>query len=132
VAFLVPAAWVWFAHLTLHWPFGLVPVALGTFGLLWCARDFYVSGKGTLAPWAPPQELVIVGLYRYSRNPMYVCVALILLGWAISFGSAGLLIYALAVVVAFHLRVVFGEEPWLARTHGAAWQQYTRRVRRWF
>jgi protein-S-isoprenylcysteine O-methyltransferase Ste14 len=132
VAFLVPVAWVWFAHLTLHWRFGLVPVALGTFGLLWCARDFYVSGKGTLAPWAPPQDLVIVGLYRYSRNPMYVCVALILLGWAISFGSAGLLIYALAVVVAFHLRVVFGEEPWLARTHGAAWQQYTRRVRRWF
>jgi protein-S-isoprenylcysteine O-methyltransferase Ste14 len=132
VAFLVPAAWVWLAHLTLRWPFGLVLTALGTFGLLWCARDFYVSGKGTLAPWAPPQALVVVGLYRYSRNPMYVAVASILLGWAITFASFGLLAYALAVVVAFQLRVVFGEEPWLARTHGAAWQQYTRRVRRWF
>jgi protein-S-isoprenylcysteine O-methyltransferase Ste14 len=132
VAFLVPVAWVWLARLTLHWPFGLALVAFGVFGLLWCARDFYLSGNGTLAPWAPPRELVVVGLYRYSRNPMYVAVALILLGWAVSFCSVGLLAYVLAVVVAFQLRVVFGEEPWLARTHGAAWQQYTRRVRRWF
>lgn len=117
--------------MSLHWPLGLVLVALGTFGLLWCVRDFYVSGKGTLAPWAPPQHLVVVGLYRYSRNPMYVSVALILLGWAAAYRSAALLIYALAVVVAFHFRVVLGEEPWLARAHGAAWQQYMRRVRRW-
>jgi protein-S-isoprenylcysteine O-methyltransferase Ste14 len=132
VAFLVPAAWIWLAPLTLRWPFGLILVALGTFGLLWCTRDFYVSGKGTLAPWAPPRELVVVGLYRYSRNPMYVTVALLLLGWAISYASVGLLLYALVVVAVFRFRVVFGEEPWLAHTHGAAWKQYTRRVRRWF
>jgi protein-S-isoprenylcysteine O-methyltransferase Ste14 len=131
VAFLVPGLWVWLARLSLHWPFGIALVVVGTAGLLWCIRDFYVSGKGTLAPWAPPQELVVVGLYRYSRNPMYVAVALILLGWAVTFLSIGLLVYALAVMAAFHVRVVFGEEPWLARTHGAAWQQYTRRVRRW-
>lgn len=132
VAFLVPAAWAWLAHLALRWPHGLALIAVGTFGLLWCTRDFYVSGKGTLAPWAPPRELVVVGLYRHSRNPMYVAVAMILLGWAASFGSVALLVYALAVAVAFQLRVVFGEEPWLARKHGAAWQQYTGRVRRWF
>lgn len=132
VAFLVPGAWFWFAGLHLHRPFGLALVVLSTAGLLWCVRDFYVSGKGTLAPWAPPRELVVVGLYRYSRNPMYVTVAVILLGWAAAFRSTGLLLYALAVMVAFHLRVVFGEEPWLARTHGAHWQQYARRVRRWF
>lgn len=131
VAFLVPASWVWLSSQSLHWPLGLIVIMLGTAGLLWCVRDFYVSGKGTLAPWAPPQNLVVVGLYRYSRNPMYVSVALILLGWAISFRSTGLLVYALAVILAFHLRVVLGEEPWLARTHGAAWQQYTRNVRRW-
>ena len=51
---------------------GLPVLVLGFAGLLWCVRDFYVAGKGTLAPWAPPQHLVIVGLYRYSRNPMYV------------------------------------------------------------
>lgn len=134
MAFLVPIAWVLLAHLTLHrsWPFGLALVTFGSFGLLWCARDFYVSGKGTLAPWAPPRELVVVGLYRYSRNPMYVAVATVLLGWAVSFGSAVLFVYAFIVVIAFQLRVVLGEEPWLARTHGEAWQQYTQRVRRWF
>ncbi|MBL8267525.1 methyltransferase family protein [Steroidobacter sp.] len=131
MAFLVPGGWIWLTGLSLRWPFGLVMIVIGTAGLLWCVRDFYVSGKGTLAPWAPPQELVVVGLYRYSRNPMYVAVALILLGWAVSFQSRGLLGYMLAVGVAFHLRVVFGEEPWLARTHGSTWQQYTRRVRRW-
>jgi len=122
---------MWFTAQTLRWPYGLALIALGTFGLLWCVRDFYVSGKGTLAPWAPAQTLVVVGLYRYSRNPMYVCVFLVLLGWAISFGSVGLLAYAFAVGLAFQLRVVLGEEPWLSRHHGAAWQQYTRRVRRW-
>lgn len=132
VAFLAPLAWVWLARLPVHWPVGLVLVALGTVALLWCARDFHVSGKGTLAPWAPPQELVVVGLYRYSRNPMYVAVTFILLGWAVAFRSVGLLAYALAVAVAFHLRVVLGEEPWLARRHRAAWQQYTRQVGRWF
>ena len=62
---------------------------------------------------------------------MYVSVALILLGWAVSFSSLGLLVYAIIVVVAFHLRVVFGEEPWLARTQGEEWQQYASRVPRW-
>ncbi|MDI9239403.1 isoprenylcysteine carboxylmethyltransferase family protein [Lysobacter sp. LF1] len=132
VAFLVPLSWASLAHLPLRQPAGLLAVALGTFGLLWCVRDFYVSGKGTLAPWAPPKELVVVGLYRFSRNPMYVSVFLILLGWAAAFWSSGLLLYALAVALAFHLRVVFGEEPWLARTHGTAWAQYVLRVRRWF
>jgi protein-S-isoprenylcysteine O-methyltransferase Ste14 len=133
VAFIIPAAWLWqTGHIQLAHPFGLLSLAFGVLGLLWCVRDFYVSGKGTLAPWAPPKMLVVVGLYRYSRNPMYVSVALVLVGWAISFGSRGLLIYALVIVAAFHLRVVFGEEPWLARTHGEQWRQYATRVPRWF
>ena len=99
--------------------------------LLWCVRDFYVAGKGTLAPWAPPRHLVVVGLYRWSRNPMYISVSVILLGWAIAYQSRALLIYALALFVMFHLRVVFGEEPWLARTHGDEWLRYRARVPRW-
>jgi protein-S-isoprenylcysteine O-methyltransferase Ste14 len=75
--------------------------------------------------------LVVVGLYRYSRNPMYIAVTLVLLGWAFAFSSKGLLVYAAAVVLAFHLRVVLGEEPWLARTHGNLWEQYKSRVPRW-
>lgn len=132
VAFAVPAVWVWLASPTLRWPAGLLAVALGVVALLWCVRDFHVSGKGTLAPWAPPRELVVSGLYRHSRNPMYVAVILILLGWAIAFMSTGLLLYASSVGIGFHLRVALGEEPWLARTHGEAWHRYARRVRRWF
>ena len=94
-------------------------------------RDFYVKGKGTLAPWSPPQRLVVVGLYRWSRNPMYVSVLLILLGWAIGFGSRTLFGYAGIVAVGFHLRVVLAEEPFLARTHGEAWESYRQSVRRW-
>ena len=99
--------------------------------LLWCVRDFYVAGRGTLAPWAPPSRLVVVGLYRFSRNPMYIAVSLVLLGWAIAFWSVPLLIYAGIVIGAFHLRVVFGEEPWLARRHGDEWERYRARVPRW-
>lgn len=133
VAFAVPIAWLWATDRhTLVQVLGWVPWSLGVFGLLWCVRDFFVAGKGTLAPWAPPSTLVVVGLYRFSRNPMYVCVTLILLGWTIAFGSRALLAYTLCVATAFHLRVVFGEEPWLARTHGADWDDYVRRVRRWF
>ncbi len=109
----------------------VAPLAVGTFMLLWCVRDFYVAGRGTLAPWAPPRNLVIVGLYRWSRNPMYVSVGLVLIGWAIAYQSRTLWFYALAVVIMFHLRVVFGEEPWLARTHGEAWLRYRARVPRW-
>src|SRR5882757_5021684 len=57
-------------------------LGLGTLLLLWCVREFYVAGRGTLAPWAPPERLVIVGLYRFCRNPMYVAVLTILCGWA--------------------------------------------------
>ena len=110
---------------------GTIVAGLGIVVLLWCVRDFYVAGKGTLAPWSPPKQLVKVGLYRYSRNPMYISVALILVGWTILFGSRSLVTYTLIVVIAFHLRVVFGEEPWLARTHGDEWVEYVQRVPRW-
>ena len=133
VAFAIPAVWLWRDERSgFERPVGLVALAVGTIGLLWCVRDFYRRGKGTLAPWSPPKVLVVVGLYRYSRNPMYVCVLLILVGWSASFASPELLAYAVFVAVAFHLRVVYAEEPWLARTHGTAWQTYVAQVPRWF
>ena len=133
VAFAIPAVWQWqLGKLQPEHPLGLAVLAAGAVGLLWCVRDFYVQGKGTLAPWSPTQNLVVVGLYRYSRNPMYICVVLVLLGWAAAFGSFGLLVYAALVALAFHLRVVYGEEPWLAKKHDSAWQAYVSQVPRWF
>ena len=112
-------------------PLGLPLLLLGVAALLATVYEFYVAGRGTLAPWSPPEQLVTTGLYRYSRNPMYVAVVLVLLGWAALFRSSPLLVYALAIAIGFHLRVVFGEEPWLARTHGDPWVRYAGRVPRW-
>jgi len=133
VAIAVPLFWLESSgHWRIEHSSGLIPLAGGLLGLLWCVRDFYATGKGTLAPWSPPLHLVVAGLYRYTRNPMYVSVTLMLLGWALAFGEPALWVYAAGVALAFHLRVVFGEEPWLARAHGDAWQEYVRRVPRWF
>ena len=109
----------------------LIPFTAGVVLLLWCVGAFYRTGRGTLAPWDPPRALVVTGVYRLSRNPMYVAVVLILCGWALGFWSRPLAIYAIVVTTAFHLRVVFGEEPWLARTYGADWERYKGYVPRW-
>jgi protein-S-isoprenylcysteine O-methyltransferase Ste14 len=110
---------------------GLLPLGAGAIVLLICVRDFYVAGRGTLAPWAPPERLVVVGPYRFSRNPMYVAVILMLSGWALAFRSRGLITYAAVMAVVFHLRVRFWEEPWLAETHGEEWLRYRSAVPRW-
>ena len=99
--------------------------------LLWCVREFYVAGRGTLAPWAPPQHLVVSGPYRFSRNPMYIGVTLVLTGWAVLYWSNALMIYLIVVAIAFQLRVLLGEEPALARSFGPAWESYRVRTKRW-
>src|SRR5215467_4267729 len=82
VAFLVPIAIGVSAGRPLRYlTLALVPLCLGTVLLLWCVREFYVAGRGTLAPWAPPEQLVISGPYAVSRNPMYIGVLTILAGW---------------------------------------------------
>jgi protein-S-isoprenylcysteine O-methyltransferase Ste14 len=110
---------------------GVLPLLAGCLLLGWCVREFHVAGRGTLAPWSPPQNLVVSGPYQYSRNPMYVAVLLILASWAVLFQARLLAAYALLVAIAFHLRVVFGEEPWLARMHGDDWLRYRALVSRW-
>jgi protein-S-isoprenylcysteine O-methyltransferase Ste14 len=130
VAFGVPLLLLKPAAASIAWP-GALAAAAGVVLLLWCVWEFYAAGKGTLAPWSPPRSLVTSGPYRWSRNPMYVAVILVLWGWAAGFQSRTLATYALAVMLAFHLRVVFGEEPWLARQHGEQWERYKRAVPRW-
>jgi protein-S-isoprenylcysteine O-methyltransferase Ste14 len=103
----------------------------GLFILFLCVVSFYRHGKGTLAPWDPPKRLVVADLYRYTRNPMYVGVTLILLGWAGLLGSMWHYLYALLMLIAFHLRVVLYEEPEMARLFPEDWANYKKNVPRW-
>ena len=131
VAFLVPLLLLARGPAGVSNRWGLGPLGAGVVLLLACVREFYVAGRGTLAPWAPPTALVVTGLYQWSRNPMYVAVLLVLAGWALTFRSWPLAVYAAVVLVGFHLRIVLHEEPWLDRTFGDSWIQYRARVPRW-
>ena len=111
----------------LGWPVLLI----GVFILLWCERDFYVVGKGTPAPWDPPRKLVIIGLYRFMRNPMYAGILACVAGWSLISGSPLLAAYTGTLAIAFHLRVILYEEPTLARQFGNEWLRYRATVNRW-
>src|SRR4029077_7785273 len=85
----------------------------GALVLLRCVWDFFAAGKGTLAPIHPPRFLVVRGLYRFTRNPMYNGVIALILGAAGPFRSIGLAEYAVLGLILFHLFVVLYEEPTL-------------------
>lgn len=114
-----------------YWFPGILIMCVGIFVLLWCVRDFYKSGKGTLAPWDPPKKMVVVGLYRIMRNPMYAGVLLLVLGWGFYFQSMILALYAVILAVGFHVRVVRNEESWLKSQFGIQWEMYQKEVNRW-
>lgn len=97
----------------------------------WCVWDFAAFGRGTPAPIDAPRRLVVRGLYRYTRNPMYVGLLTVLLGWLAMFRTLALLIYMVCVAVGFHLFVVAYEERHLERAFGAEYRDYRARVRRW-
>jgi protein-S-isoprenylcysteine O-methyltransferase Ste14 len=110
---------------------GILPIALGVGMLLRCMWAFAVVGRGTPAPIDPPRVLVVEGLYRYVRNPMYVAVGFTLLGEAILFSSINLVIYGLVFWLFAHLFVLIYEERALRRKFGPAYDDYLRRVPRW-
>jgi len=102
-----------------------LPVLLDSF-----AR-FAIQGLGTPAPIAPPSTLVVRGLYRYVRNPMYVAVSLLIFGQGLLFGSIRLLEYGLVVWLGFFTFVVLYEEPALRKKFGKEYEEYCADVRRW-
>jgi len=109
----------------------LIPVILGFSIYLWCVWDFGIRGRGTPAPIDAPKVLVVQGLYRYVRNPMYVGVGLMTAGWWLYFRSSALLMYGAVVVTFFQLFVLFYEEPHLKRVFGEPYERYCSQVRRW-
>ncbi|MEP6909629.1 MAG: isoprenylcysteine carboxylmethyltransferase family protein [Actinomycetota bacterium] len=92
---------------------------------------FALQGRGTPAPWAPPERFVARGSYRWTRNPMYVGVLALIVGQALLLGREVLFLWAAAAWLLFHLFVVFEEEPGLRRRFGGEYEDYTRRVGRW-
>lgn len=113
------------------WMIGLLPLLLGVGLYLWCAGAFTFIGKGTPAPIDAPKVLVVQGMYRWVRNPMYIAVLSVVIGEAILFRSILLVEYALVLWGMFHMFVVFVEEPLLRSQFGASYETYFRTVPRW-
>jgi protein-S-isoprenylcysteine O-methyltransferase Ste14 len=111
---------------------GGVLVGMGVAGLADCFGRFALKGRGTPAPVAPPENLVVSGLYRHVRNPMYVAVLCVILGQALFFGSLVLLQYAGVVWLLFHAFVLVYEEPTLRQRFGSSYEAYRANVRRWW
>lgn len=121
-----------------HWPefdglvlLGLFFILVGAGTALSSVWRFAIHGKGTPAPIDPPKFLVSGGMYRLTRNPMYVGVVSMVLGEAMTFASASLLLYALFLKLLFHAFVVLYEEPTLRRLFGSSYEEYCRQVPRW-
>jgi protein-S-isoprenylcysteine O-methyltransferase Ste14 len=111
---------------------GVVIAAAGVAALLHAFGRFVVEGLGTPAPVAPTQRLVVGGLYRYVRNPMYLAVAAAIVGQALILGRPGLLLYAAAFGAVVWAFVRYYEEPTLARRYGAEYDAYRRAVPGWW
>lgn len=119
------ALWRWLAA---------IPSVMGFTVALRCIWDFGWTGRGTPAPMIPPQRLVVVGFYRYVRNPMYLGFAAGWIGLWVMFGHPDLRAMAVAAIVALgvHLFVLLYEEPTLRRKFGADYEEYCRNVSRWW
>jgi protein-S-isoprenylcysteine O-methyltransferase Ste14 len=136
------AGWVpwWISRWRIEPPFlgllifrvaGAVLLALGVIGLLDSFVRFAVQGLGTPAPVFPTRHLVVTGLYRYVRNPMYVAVLSAILGQGLILGNVTLLEYGALVWVLFHLFVLVYEEPTLRASFGSEYDEFCAEVPRW-
>jgi protein-S-isoprenylcysteine O-methyltransferase Ste14 len=110
---------------------GAVVLAIGAVVYTWCVWDFASFGRGTPAPIDAPKRLVVRGLYRFTRNPMYVGVLTVIVGWAVVFRSPALMLYGAGIWCVFHSFVRLYEEPHLRGVFGAQYDAYCRHVGRW-
>jgi len=136
VAGVIPLALSNFAVRATWWApvrvLGALLVLAGAAMLVSAFVRFVVEGLGTPAPIAPTEELVVGGLYRYVRNPMYVAVVATIVGEALVLGRPGLLAYAAVVWVTTATFVRLYEEPTLADRYGARYEEYRRAVPAWW
>jgi protein-S-isoprenylcysteine O-methyltransferase Ste14 len=110
---------------------GVLVLAAGAVLVLETTARFALQGRGTPAPWAPPERFVERGSYRFVRSPMYLGVILLILGQALLLGREILFGWAVVAWLIFELSLVTWEEPGLRRRFGESYEDYRRRVRRW-
>jgi protein-S-isoprenylcysteine O-methyltransferase Ste14 len=110
---------------------GTVLVGIGGAAITSAFVRFVREGLGTPIPVDPPTELVVGGIYRYVRNPMYLALGSAVLGQALLLGSRRLLVYAAVMVVPVSAYVRFREEPALTATFGEQYERYCTGVPRW-
>src|SRR5215208_2567928 len=110
---------------------GILLIVAGLPGLVDSFARFALQGLGTPAPIAPTQRLVVTGLYRYVRNPIYIAVVAVIFGQALLFGDWRLLWYGALLWLFFHVWVVMIEEPTLKQTFGTEYESFRTNVPRW-
>ena len=110
---------------------GVLLIAAGLTVLLDSFARFAFQGLGTPAPIFPTRHLVVSGLFRYVRNPMYIAVVSLILGQGLFFGSILVLEYGVAVFVGFYLFVLIYEEPTLLKSYGREYEEFCANVPRW-
>lgn len=110
---------------------GGVCICLGLVLMVATIRLFVAVGKGTLAPWDPPQRLVVRGVYRHVRNPMISRVFAVLMGEALLAASVPLLIWFAGFVIVNVVYIPLFEEPGLVKRFGADYLTYKQNVPRW-
>jgi protein-S-isoprenylcysteine O-methyltransferase Ste14 len=106
-------------------------ILIGIIGYLLCFWNFIFDAKGTPLPGGTQDHLIVKGLYRYVRNPIYISWFLIIFGEALFFQSLDLFFYLLAWIFFFHLKVLIFEEPALRDKFGESYEKYCRSVHRW-
>ncbi len=112
----------------------LTGMGLAMFGVVlvvWSLVAFAFVGGGTAAPFDPPRKLVVVGPYRFVRNPIYIGAVMAMLGAALYLWSSWLVLYSFVVLIVTHFLVILYEEPHLRRVFGQPYEAYLRTVHRW-
>jgi len=110
---------------------GVIVMSIGGGLVLTCLGLFVVWGRGTGAVFDPPQQFVVVGPYRYVRNPMYIGGLILLIGFGFYHRSASIVFSSSMFFLFFHLFVLFYEEPGLEKRFGQGYRDYKKSVKRW-
>ena len=119
-------------HLDLIGLAGMLLLAAGVVGYALTALEFAWAGRGTPAPIDPPKSLVVAGLHRHVRNPMYLSVLAVVAGDALVLRSGAVLVYGALLALGFHLFVLAYEEPALERRFGESYARYRASTPRWW